>query len=282
MAITTKLFATAAIAAILVGTAPAGAQTKADPSLVSIATLRAAAEKVRTFRPKDQFDSPPDMSALVGRRFEVETAPRATGPANQICPGTPMYSYDHPTLSIMYNNQVLLGNFDIDVDTSDGNGLGFFNTYAFDCAVSAGRSYVGSNAFGASAVVSVQNDRFLAFASARALPSQEDTWEQTATPSVARDLARSVRVRVRGTVGKWTNGQPVECGTYVDEAKIDYPYEERQSGCFFKADIDSVDAIDSRTGNTLHVPGAANGVAPAAATTDETSKATTPKRRKPG
>lgn len=135
-----------------------------------------------------------------------------------------------------------------------------------------GRGYVGSNAYGARAAVSVvwREEDALAFIDrpmGRASPyAQEspsipanlrryapadpldDYWiEASLPPSEARLLAANARLIVEGVVRPITGGTLAECHSNYGSPTVDNPREIFISTCWLGASIDRVAIVDARS-----------------------------------
>lgn len=240
---------------VLFGSASATAQSEPVSRLeISTAAIQAAVNKVRAYKPKDRFDAGPDVSALVGKSFQMETPLKAAGLSNTICPGSPFYNYspESAKLEISYGGRYEPNDFNPAIAPSHREHPGQFS---FACVVTRGRSYFGENSFGAVASVEVRNEKFSAFVSSQLMSEPYFAgfdWSIQADPATARNLAKAVRVRVRGTIGEWSGGRPIKCAAHTEAAKIDFPEETNQEGCFINADIVEAEIINSATGEVLH------------------------------
>jgi hypothetical protein len=220
-------------------------------SPISLEELRQAATVLRSYKRTDQFDQGPNLPALMGKRFEVEIPLRSSGVQNEICPGSPFYSYfpNNGRLEVHYARENDLARYSSPI----GKYFEQHALYAIDCAVQKGTPYIGGNAFGAVAVVQVRKETFISLVDSRIANTVvgDREWSAQFEAVVARDLARNIRLRVRGRIGQWKSGRAMECGTETKSAEIGDLERTDKDGCFVRADVESVELVDSRTGEVL-------------------------------
>ncbi len=287
------------------------------PATTTAQAIREAAERVRSYSPRDQFDSGPDLSALVGQTFDVYVDARERGIANEICPGSPDWGWygDRSYLEFSYGDRVDPADYwtprtstVMVMARSEQGTFHHAKIYSFHCVVSRGRPYSASNAFGASTMVTVRNEIFTAFAFSsheeaqlralrnaapelsgpvdfkapagtlagpRQVVSGGDTvgiadptsfgttpdllddswgsynWGEQLPPDRARALSKSLRFRIRGRIGEWSEDKPIVCGIGTETPTISEPIEANVQGCFVNALVQRVELVDRVNGAVL-------------------------------
>jgi hypothetical protein len=224
---------------------------------ISIEDLRRYTQSVRRYQHKDQFDLGPELTSLIGKTFVAEVVPRARGPKNEICPGTPSYGYwvDDGRLEIGIGNGTALGeywNSSKAIMQISSDYLSYASIYSFNCDVSWGTPYQASNSFGVTTMVHIRNETFLAFAFPSSVGSTiGDYWSGQVSPERARALTSNIRVRIYGQIGDWNHGRPILYGVRTDGPKLPAAIETNYRGCFINAAIQRIEFIDTKSGSIL-------------------------------
>ncbi len=223
---------------------------------ISFAELKKYAEMVRTYEPVDQFDVGPDLTKLVGRSFSFEIKPRAIGPNNKICPGTPSWGYSKDTrnFSVSYGTWgISLGDYWSGERKMMDRSL-YAAIYGIDCSFTYGVPYEASNSTGVSVTVFVVDETFLAVNFLKDVTEFQCcgvSWSSVLEPNKARSLSKTIRGRVSGKIGQWPSGQPIVCGVDTDEPTISAPLERNYRGCFVNAQVDLVELVNTANGEVL-------------------------------
>jgi hypothetical protein len=217
--------------------------------------LVAAAQLVRSYKLKDQFDSPPAQKALVGRSFTVELTPRESG-FNSGCGFFASWSYDAS------KGELEVGATPGMVFASDTTPAGAFpnvqqtdhlNSVPFVCQRIAQSVAKANNAFGAVTNVQRSAEESLSFSTPDIIAGpNKPFWTTNVEGRGARDLAKAVRIRIRGVLGEWRPGQVIVCYIEKTEATFDLPFEVTTRDCMFKTEEIRFEIVDSRTQSVLH------------------------------
>lgn len=221
--------------------------------------LLARARSVASFRPKDQFDQPPDAPDIVGKPFCIVVEPSKP---TERCLGSPAWEFSEGSkFSVHGFSQYVDAN---DVEWQLGNRPPIkarssyvgTNIVTFSCAISDGGTYEAQNSFGVRATVQVMKEKIFALASDVKVVTdfpidRKCCWTKVVTGDDARQLAQSVRVRIRGKVAEWANRQPIACGKRLDKAKLNFPYETAIDLCLVRADVTAVEVVDVRSGEVV-------------------------------
>lgn len=202
----------------------------ADAGLVPGEILFNDAERLRHFKPRDQFQSPPDLSPLVGRSFKADLPLDVHGPAT-ICVGIPYATYDaHVGLTIHYGDAIL------DPDA------GMRSQFSLGCSITKHLERQ-ANGFGAVIPVTVEDQTFSAIEATNLSPT---LWGHDYTLKVfgndARSLSRAINVRVEGKIES-EEGQPIECHNNSLPASIDHPTQFKWHGCHISAKITALSIV---------------------------------------
>jgi len=224
----------------------AGGATAPQPAnVVGLVQIHQAADRIRHFHARDEFDGLPNL-AIAGRAFSVDLPIRSLFTA---CPGSAYYSYDPSSqkLTVRYADTTLVSEyFAVGHGGPSPDYHAMPRVFSLSCVSGSGRPYVGSNAFGVSAVVSVDTERFDALADQTSQGyAMSTSWETTMEPDAARALVKGAHLRVQGTVGEWGHNAPVYCGMNYMGATISDPSELTQDGCFIAVNITGIDLIDA-------------------------------------
>jgi hypothetical protein len=179
---------------------------------------------------------------------------------SKLCTGTPWYNYSDGTLAVSWGGwSDLLTYFDANnkplpsiPDSSIFSPMGAVG-YAVNCTVTSGGRYLGANAFGAAAVVRRRNETAITLISLQFENELDHShyWNRVIAPEAARALAKSIRIRLSGTIADWTPGHAIECGEADDTATVSSPVETKRSTCFVKVVFEREDLIDTATGEIL-------------------------------
>ena len=223
--------------------------------MLGLAALATAAEAVRTYKAKDQFDSSPSQKALKGRAFLVELTPRESG-FDRGCGDFPSWSYDASKgelRSEAFPNSVL-GLSTIPTDAFPNiPGTQELNSVPFVCQRVSQSAAKASNAYGATTIVRRSVEETLSFSTRNYFSARTDpSWTAHVEGSDARELARAIRVRITGVLGEWKPGQTIVCYTDKSEATMDMPFERTTHDCMFKTESIRFEIIDNRTRSVLH------------------------------
>lgn len=239
------------------GEADATSTPRPTTVALSIRDLRHHVQRAKSYRPKDQFDTGPDTSSLVGKPFEIEIAARPDRTSN--CPGQPTWwfraaestlyvAWSSPALYYYYLSRKSLASLQ---DEAASYNMGFVS---FDCAISFGTPYRAANAFGVSRLVTVEGEAFTALAydiSNRACLTLCTLWKERLEPDRARTLSNSLRVRIRGQIGQWKSGNAIVCAARSSSPTLSAPVERHSRGCFIRIQLDEASLVDSKTGKML-------------------------------
>jgi hypothetical protein len=235
------------------GTHASPEATATGTSALDLSALAAAAQVVRSYIPKDQFDSPPAQKTLVGQPFAIELTPRESG-FNSGCGSFPSWSYDAS------KGELEVGVTPNMVSASDTSPTGAFpglqgadylNSVSFVCQRVAQSVTKANNAFGVATNVQRSAEESLFFFTAYQGPNQPH-WTAHVEGQEARELAKAVRVRIKGVLSEWRPGQVIVCYSETFEATFDYPFERTTRDCTFKTESFHFEIIDSRTQSVLY------------------------------
>lgn len=215
----------------------------------------------------DPFAATPKIPDAEGKPFKVALRLRS-GDSSGIAPNDGYYTYEDGQLLLMMskssNPRPIYERDDTEVIYFNG-----INT--------PGKSYVGSNAFGASTRVSVQNWRRSALGVISIPPGEDFPWSRKqlarnaamgfrggANESTnyypyqvdisgpeARTLVENVRVEIEGTMTALTSGKLADCVRRYSGPAIDAPYSITQTTCWVGANITRIAYVNSATGAVL-------------------------------
>jgi hypothetical protein len=243
-------------ALVFLGSAPAAAQ----PTL-SAADLTAIVEKVRQFKPHDQFDAPPAQQSLAGRRFSYTIEPRPIGLMKN-CEAYPEWVYlqAQSRLNFSWSSSLaltyaLLGhNGPVFPPTMTKPRNAELTFRSFTCAKTIEPSYTANNAFGAQFTIEKMTDVVSAIADfeppgGRLAPS---SWEANVSGDAARTMTANARIRVSGTLADWWPGTSVVCGRKRLEPSIRLPVDRTTDLCLIRGHVERIEVIDQQTGATLY------------------------------
>jgi hypothetical protein len=221
---------------------------------LDLAALTAAAQLVRSYKPKDQFDSPPPQKSLGGRPFALELSPRESG-FNKGCGFFASWSYDAS------KSELEIGEMPEIVFAGDTNPSGAFpnmqptdqlNPVLFVCQRVAQSLGKASNAFGAVTTIQRSAEESLSLSTSNIGRVNKPYWTVHVEGQEARELAKAVRIRVKGVLGEWRPGQVIICYRQNTEATLDSPFARTTRDCMFKTDEIRFEIVDSRTQSVLY------------------------------
>lgn len=250
--------------------APAASEN--GPVGAALAKARASYLKAQT----DKFASEAVDPNLEGQPFHIEVALHdgdQTGESGV----SGFWTYNEGKLRVIYGadeyvGQIRFGHTNEHLAKIDGH-------------MTAGRPWVGENAFGARRRISVEHwqidavafrsfpvpdakspyddDRPAILGPLTLPPDERDYWvEVPITGEAARQLARNVRVVIDGKIAKLANGSMTDCHEHYIEPKVDAPYEITELTCWVGADVSRVAFVDKGSGQVLKDwTAAANGIA---------------------
>ena len=256
-----SLKVSALIGLILISSANAQ-EHSAPEEVIGIEQMIRAAGSLRNFKPKDEFDSPPLVSNMTGRKFSVELKVAKNG-----CGGYPSWNYfnDIGKLSVsFYGAKIVSASTFPAFLKLFSHTPGSYSTahdlkyISLNCTSSDQGSYIAGNAFGALTEVFKSKDVVLAISPTGTDETMygkrsnfESQWEMKVTGDEARALSTSLIMRISGTLGEWANGANIACGVDGLQANMPHPFESTFDACIFKADEFKVELIDSRSGTTI-------------------------------
>lgn len=217
-----------------------------DPAL-TLADLTAAAQVVRAYKPRDQFDSPPKQQAFVGRIFELNLTPRETG-FDRGCGAFPTWRYEAPKgeLEISAAPGFVFGG-----DVRPAGALPVpdtvqVNSLSFACQRTAQSPAQATNGFGAVTTVRRSLEESLSISTAD-LSTNEPYLTAKLDGPAARDLVKAARVRITGALGEWRPGQVIVCYSDKHEATFELPFERTVRDCMFNTTWIKFELVDQRT-----------------------------------
>ena len=234
------------------------APTVSMAETVSKAELIRAAEAVFSFVPKDQFEAAPGGTELSGKSFVIVRDVRVPGGLRRSCLGESTWRYNPNSTRFRfgYGGSALLS------DYKTGGSPIISSTYSSDitatvfelkCKFTDGGTYTASNSMGAKVTVytGVANFIVLAFKTTAFYYGASNVPGIPLAPNAARKLSKTLRVRITGTVGTWSNGKTIICGKRTHAPTMDIPIKITLDACFINARIDRVTFFDSSTGKVL-------------------------------
>lgn len=244
---------------------------EAGSSALGIANLQKVANQIRNFKPRDEFDAPPNASLLTGQAFSVIVKPRKRGISNSICQGFPSWGYfaQQNNLEVAFNTGSILtsglgsDSFTAAFPQSKSLSGSFLRFASFTCNNLKQGHYTASNAFGATTSVNKETDIVLAFSdqdSSSTAPTDAVTyWSKTISGDAARKLSENIAIRISGVIGTWPNGQNVICGIKRNSPRLNFPYDQTLDACIFKASSLQFEVLDQQTGEVLYRTGSTRG-----------------------
>ena len=242
-----------ALLASLLSSEPLWAQS----APISGEQLVAAAEQVRTFVPRDQFDEPPAGPAWNGRRFSFTVEPVSWGPASHPCTGLATWDYRNGQLSVsarpeFVNPFTFTGQFRGTGRSDRGRQIVDLNLYSITCQQSAIEDVQATNAFGAQFRVRRWTDSAIGIFDTGDFDPKWKIYSHTQLDgAAARELTRNLLVRVSGTLSTWPNGGMIICGTDNSSPTIGTPTARTRNICGFNGRPDHVEFLNTATGHVL-------------------------------
>jgi hypothetical protein len=242
--------------ALLVSVTPAD-QLWAQDTPISAEQLVTAAERVRSFVPRDQFDAPPAGPAWNSRRFSYTVEPVGWGTDRQPCAGLPTWDYSNGQLSIsarpaFVNPFNFSGQFRSAGNAGRATQITDLNLYSITCQQSPIEEVQAANALGAQFSVRRWTDEAVGiFDTGKFDPKWKVYWHAQLDGAVARDLTRNLRIRVSGSLQAWPNGKMIICGTDDSPPTITKPTARTRKICGFNGRPDHIEFLNSATGQVL-------------------------------
>lgn len=238
----------------------AAASVSGDTPLTE-SELTEMATQLRSFTPRDKFDSLPTPPSVAGKQFSVVISPLERGPDNAICSGHPSWGFRPEK-----------GHFEVDAGNGDKmkssfkgplgplfpsdvqREPGFIRFVSFTCSKTKEQPYVTTNGFGAQVRVEKSTDvvTAIAYDRTRKLPVWKDYWTTAITGNAARQLATNVRVRISGVLGDWSPGISLMCGVSRHHPTMTLPIDRTLDICMFNGRIDKFEVLNVATGELLY------------------------------
>jgi hypothetical protein len=214
----------------------------------------------------DKFADRTVSDAIVGQPFKI-IVPLHSGDELFATPGDAYYTYKDGQLLLNFSADSILSMVDYTLSRPQPRGaiVAGFRRYR--------KSYVGSNAYGASVRVDVfdQNEDGLVFASAPvgeespytskfstiagldppSLPRNSYWLRFDLSGSAAKRLALDTVLVVEGAIRRFDDGKLDKCESNYVEPKIDTGYEQYGSKCWFNADVSRIAFVRKSTGEVL-------------------------------
>jgi|GEM_PF-4943217 len=222
--------------------------------------LSVMAAQIRSFTPRDKFDSLPPLPSVAGRAFSVVMAPLEGGPNNSICSGFPSWvylpqrsHYEVGSGTVTASKSNFEGPLGPLFATSSPREPSLIKFLSFTCSHAKEPPYTTTNGFGAQVQVEKTTETVTAIAyDYDRLPSWKDYWESTTTGDAARQLAKNVRVRISGVLSDWSPGTPIMCGVSRRHPTMALPIDRTLNACLFKGRIDRFEVLNAATGELLY------------------------------
>lgn len=228
----------------------AGAQ-----EVLGVDALVALATPVRNFSANDQFDLPPTVPSVAGKRFSVTLKPLASPKG---CSGFAGWEYDGEKQQFTsfaghgYASEKLKFGPKIQIPKRHEWDSITLHYTAISCEQASPRSYRAANAFGTEMDVSVVRNRVIAIGFVTAdLYDYLKAWDRepyykvTATGDDARKLTTSVQIRISGTLGAWPDGRTLVCSDETGSTPSrDYPVDWAQEDCMFNGQVEKIEYLD--------------------------------------
>lgn len=218
------------------------------------------ANRILSHKKLDEFDNGPSFSRIAGQSFSITFNVRKSLYADD-CPGYPTWRYIEGTLSVeMSGGHIFVDTWDevftkiFPQNESLSTGLLYFTSFV--CNKKASSRYQATNAFGATTTVTRQRYTAIAISSQKQPTTDivypQADWRDDILGDAARQLSKSLTLRLTGIVGTWPNGESVLCGTEHMKPKLDFPYDTDTRVCVFKAKSLTYEIMDRLTGRTLY------------------------------
>ena len=235
---------------------------RADTSPLREADFRRVTQ-AHTAAPSDPFRAEPDPKDFIGRSFELMVRPVRYSSSQCDSGATWRYDADKKELMVLYS----FGTFVMpDLKRADGRAFDGLTAetdlqryVSAACSRQVLPSYRASNAFGATVSISRSKQTLIALAEngrewGAASPKIHPTilvWRQKIEPETARAILPHLRVRLFGEIGRWSSGRVMLCGRVEDRPDLAHPMDDRLSGCFFSAKLQTLGMVDERSGKSL-------------------------------
>ena len=217
------------------------AQTNSEtvPTVLNRVDLIAVVQGIRSFVPKDEFDSPPAQPPIAGRPFSMELTP-TEGVSNPPCAGGPTWNYD-------------LKKHELEVTVDTDQHIPTLKTAVprlqIDCRQISDSTYTAENGAGVAVNVHEQTEYTVSLAIPKAASVE---WSAHIEGDDARQLSRAVRILVTGVLGEWARGKVALCYHERVKPTTALPWDFTFRDCAFKADSARIGLIDARTGKVLY------------------------------
>lgn len=232
--------------------------------MISIEQLIRAAENLRNFTPKDEFDAPAKESSFTGRNFSIVVKPVKREQMLPGCKGYPTWAYhpSHGKYEVTFSSDIQIRNFSdanfsavFPNDASTGK-LGYLEFASFACKRFKS-IYQASNAFGTTTTVKKIIDQVVAFSSQdlqhKHISGFRHFWSHEIEGDAARSLSESISIRISGVIGQWSNGQNILCGVKrLVEPSLNIPFDTSLDACIYKTDSFLLEVVDTRTNEVLY------------------------------
>lgn len=236
------------------------AYAQADLTGTELITM---AEKVRAFVPRDQFDSPPTVSSLEGRRFSYMIEPLPKGPDNRICDGFGSWGYwpENSYLEMgmidgtLWRNSFMSAQGPTLTLPPEGKGrpnLFHISFFSLSCTKTREKT-TGTNGFGAVVEIEKSDETMVAIAVGEdTIKTIEPRWSTTLSGTEARELIKRIKLMVSGTLSIWSDGRTLVCGHDYRAPTTSFPLERMSNICAYRGMIDRFEIIDSGDGKILY------------------------------
>jgi hypothetical protein len=231
--------------------------TSAAPQkAVSLTEINALAAKVRTYKPKDEFDAAPSQPTWAGRPFVLTLSPK---PSRMACFGSPTWSYSAETQTLY----VSPGGSDLGLAGFRGK-QGVISKvageewgrpvryFATACERINLPSYTATNAYGATFNIDPTAQIITAIADDPIKPAWPEAFKLQISGDAARSLVEHLGIRLSGTLRDWKPGVAMACDIRRDGPTATSPYDRTRNLCIANGRIDRFAVIDKRTGHILH------------------------------
>lgn len=253
----------ASLAAPLLPSQQAGSTVTSPIRPMTGDELETLARRVRAFKPRDQFEAPPKLESVNGKRFSYVVTPLETGLGNVICSGYPSWGY-WPQDSRLEVSAFLATGMESDFKGKTGGRL-FPSANGYDpyrelltfsslkCQKTRLESYTATNGFGAQVEV-FKTKEFVTSIAAFEIPETKwkTYWTHQVSGDEARQLSQNVRVRMSGTLKDWAPGKPVLCGKKNSSPDTRRPFDDATEVCVFNGRPDRFEVLDARNNAVLY------------------------------
>ena len=230
--------------------------TSATPQKpVSLAEINALSAKVRTYKPKDEFDAAPSQPTWAGRPFVLTLSPK---PPRMACFGSPTWSYSAETQTLYVSpggSDLGLAGFrgkQGEISKVPGEAWGRpVRYFATECERVTLPSYTATNAHGASFNIDPTAQIITAIADDPIKPEWPTSFKLQISGPEARNLVDHLQVRWSGSMRDWKSGVAMACDTRRDGPTMSSPYDRTRDLCVANGRIDKFEVIDARDGRIL-------------------------------